>query len=680
MRSYLDGYFNSLTTGQRELANSFVWSDRRHLAGLNLETSLSTFGKLVGVTSGSVVSRNDFSGLFSTATNNFNTIFDQANQIANIRDTLILQTEAKLNRIGSALKALEDEIERWEDSFSDKPHALEKIERSFGQAGLRPVVERSGNLVELFTVIQANAPVTVTGGLVSVDAPDTITENLFTADSGLQTRVTAYYVPGYVSRIRLDPITSIGDAVIREMRVYGANGELIATLINTDSPQKLDPMGLEYSIPKTLVSRIEIDLIDTTFNLVDVPVTTLKTVTGQYRIVIPAYTDSHLVDWNDVVTKILREGPEWQIGYGSLSQHLEPVYTNAYDGISSTGAYVERYFVHYASSRVVEVITTQTPVWDITYIPSQILLESYSYQEGQTVTEKRHRYEVGLANLTASNDFYTEVMRFSEEVELPTGMPSVVTLTTNEFLPAGSYINMFLRDRAGNVIALLPENREYTVDVLRFNQYGQAQLNFYPDGDTHFYMNADELVGNTFAISGKYILGPSANAGSINTMGNSNSYWAYYEPDLTRANIIPLSSAATTYVSEDGSLGENFDRIPPSRILTLKGTPFIDVDRIGEDGYSPVSVLIDGYSTTDLTNWRKTEEDDFPVATQYTNTTRNIHYKVRGNTIFFEDFVDRPVRVIYEYATQYVTIMIEMGVIHNNAACPVLYKYSLSYI
>jgi hypothetical protein len=281
-------------------------------------------------------------------------------------------------------------------------------------------------------------------------------------------------------------------------------------------------------------------------------------------------------------------------------------------------------------------------------------------------------------------------MRYSEEVKLESGMPSVMTLTTNELLttadvegdiiPIGSYINFFLQDREGNVIPLLPENREYTVDVLRFNQFGQASLNFYPGGDTHFYKGSEELIGGNLAISGKNILGPSANTGSINTMGNSVSYWAFYEPDITKANFIPVSSRATTYVSEDGSLGETFNRIPPSRTLRLKGLPFIDSDRIGESGYSPVTVVVEGYSTVDLTNYNETEEDDFPVTTQYSNSTKTIHYKLRGNSIFFEDFVERPVRVIYEYATQYATIIVEMGIIHGTAACPVLYQYSLSYI
>jgi hypothetical protein len=319
-----------------------------------------------------------------------------------------------------------------------------------------------------------------------------------------------------------------------------------------------------------------------------------------------------------------------------------------------------------------------------TTTPDQILLEPYEYQVVTTVVKSKqikdiwYLYEIGLKNLVCKNSFYTESLRFCETIKFEGGLPSVITLTTDEYIPAGSYINFFLIGLNREVVPLIPKNREWNTEVLHFNQYGQANLLFSPEGEIYYYKNEGETT-ITFPTNGRAVLGPSNNMGELNTLGGS-VYWTRYQPDQDKSNFLPYVSRLSAYVSPSGDLGEVFSRIPANSQITLHDTPHVDPARLTDITYSPVAITIEGYKTTDLTNWSKYEEDEFPVESQYQENERVIHYKVRGNTVFFEESVDRPVRIFYESLGQYANVCIEMGVIHRLAAAPVLYSYTLSYI
>jgi hypothetical protein len=549
----------------------------------------------------------------------------------------------------------------------------------------------------LSTVVQANSNFSTDGNIVYTNAPDRITESFFSDDEGFQARITYNFVAGNVSRIHLEPINGVGTITIQELRVYDANGQIISVLSSNEELTRT----LEYSIPRTMVSRLEVDLIDRTYNMVQVPEEVTKT--GTRRVVIPAHSEKE--SYQETVTLYWREVEAFNLtpyqldlleqlydnrggvegivyafnhpeiaGYSESTAALNTALGGVFDRFSSDVAgmreYIDNLFkVQYGGT---ETVTKYRWV----KIPEQIRITPYTYNAVDQVT--KYRYCLGLQNLACINEFYTEIYRVIEEVNFEKGMPTSVSLSVDEFLPVGSYINFFIVDKEGNVTPVLPEEREFTTEVLRFNEFGQANLLFYPSGVVYFYKDTGEPAD--LVLNGKTVLSPSASLGSLNTMGGADAYWVRYQPDRMRANLIPHANRVASYISDTGTLGEVFSGIPGSKSLVLQNAPYIDRARVGEPGYSPVQVVIDGYTTIDMTKYDNTYEEEFPVNAVYADGKKLLHYKVRGNTIYFENELDRPVRILYEYLSQRATLMIEMGVIHGLAAAPVLYKYSLSYI
>jgi hypothetical protein len=703
MRNYLSGYIRSLTAGSKAIAESFVWDDRR-----NLSTTITTDSARLDISSKHAYSNQrvmygDFMSVFNNVAQNMGVIYDQANSAAAIREATQLQVDAKLSRIESALQTLDQDIQGWLDTYSQKAESVHEIKRSFGAFGVRPIVYFDGMLNKLSTIVESNADAITDGNLIYVNAPDRIQERLFSDDEGLQVRVTYNFTPGLVTRIRLEPMAGIGGVYINELRAYGPNG-LVATLAAGEELSR----SLEYSIPRSIVQRLEFDLIDKTYNLVDVATNQVKT--GVRRTVIPAHSEKNVV--TDTITQYWREIEAFSLsqtqlylieqvydgktgitmpsgydgilymmhhpeipGFAQATTALTSVVGNAFTTFGETSTGMKDWIDNLFRLRYGGTETVTKDEW--VYIPEQILLHNYTYSETEVL--RRYRYEIGLKNLACFNDFYSEIYRYAEEVRFEGGAPSSLTLVTDEFCPEGSYVNMFLFDTNGNSIPLLPENKDFVCEILRFDEHSRAQLLFFPNGGVSFRKGNGE--GVVLALNGKTVLGPSMGLDIISNNAQQNeTYWALYQPDRTRANSIPQSGRVATYVSESGEIGEVFHSIPDSKTLSLKEIPFIDNNRVGETGYSPVQVIIDGYTTVDLTKYDSTYEEEFPVDQTFRSGERVVHYRMRGNTIFFESSIERPVRVLYEFVVQKASIMVEMGVISPDSAAPVLYQYSLSYI
>lgn len=679
MRNYLTGYINSLSYGQVVLAKRFIYEDRRILSDIPTGRRLDI--SKMHVQPGTQVTRNNFERIFSNAEESLVTLYEQANTSAKIRESLQLKVNNKLARIEAALKAAEIEIKNWEDDYSRNPSSVNTITRSFGELGMRPIESTDRSLIKLSTVMTANCDVVVAGDVIYTDAPDRIQEEFFSTEEGLQVRLVYNFVPGLTSRIRLAPISGLGDITISEIRIYGSTGQLVSTFAEDEELNRT----LEYSIPKAIVSRVEVDLIDRTYQLV-----LGATVTGSQQTIIPArsakfiYQDIECLIWrkieafnlpNELLERYTRiydnGGASALVGHRvspvirQLNEALGGIF-RSYD-ISSPGmvAWIDDLFRKRYGGK------ERTESYSIIEIPSQIINTEYSYRK------KMYHYAIGLASLTCVNDLYSEIYRSVEDITFENGIPSRVTLKTDEFLPDGSYINFFISDGRGNLVPIIPYDREITTEILKFDEYMKAYLLFNPDGPVIFYRDAVEPI--TLASNGREVLGSSANFGILNTISGGNSMWAQYSPDISKSNTIPSKARVASYISKDGRLGETFSRIPDNLTITSEETPFIDIDRINEDGYNPVQVIIDGYKTSNLTKYDNTHEEEFPTTTEYSDGVQVIHYKVHGRTITFEKQVDRPVRVIYEYVLRKGKIIIEMGVIHGKAAAPVLYQYTISY-
>lgn len=624
----------------------------------------------------SKVTSNFFRGLFINVWAYLNALYSQCNTSANILAALEEQNKTKSDRIESALKGIEQEIDDWEEYLFSTPTASTVITRNYGTAGLRPIIDTNGNLELLSTVVQANVDVTYSGGVATAIVSDTIQEPFFSEEAGLQVRFTYTYSPGMVDKIRLEPLSSAGTISINQMRVYNSAGAIVSTITSAEDL----PRTLEYSIPKTVVARIEVDLIDSTFNIIETSSTQVKT--GSKRIVIPAtkIQEEYQVD---VVTPnptqpyyggwVPRPRRRYLTYIASLYRDVLKDMFDNYADMYPTGYIADEQ--DWCRGNPQNTTTTKETRYRWVDVPEQILMEPYEYTE--TTYTKSYEYSCGLGNVVCSHNYYTEVMQHVEEVRFENGIPGYVSLTTDEFLPTGSYINFYLMCKDGQIIPLVPNNREYTTDVLMFNSLGKATLNFYPVGPIYFYK--DEAIPISLQVNSKTVLGPLSNTGAFN-IASGTTYWAKYEADQTKSNIISYTGRVASYVSKDGKLGEVFDRIPEEAIIELQETPYIDQTRLSDTSYSPVQVVVDGYQTIDYTNYNENEEDEFPVSEQWESGVQKIHYKVRGKSIFFEKSVDRPVRIMYEFSTQYAKLIIETGVIYETAASPVLYQWQMSYI
>jgi len=691
MRNYLDGYINSLTKRERTLAYNFIWADRRALSDElnNIDNTVNSPGsRFIKVRPLNKVTSSVFKSIFNNTLLYIKALYDQCNNSANILTALEEQTRCKTDRIEAALKGIEQEVEDWEELLFSEPTASTVITRNFGTTGLRPIVETNGNLQLLSLVVQANADIVTQGGSVTAETKDKIVEQFFSAEEGLQVRLTYTFTPGNVDKIRLEPLSGAGSITIHQVRVYNSNGTLVTTLTSSEQLTRT----LEYSIPKTIVSRVEVDLINSTFLIKETTSTSIKT--GTRRVVIPAHQikEEYTVEVPYNTTAITPTGskyPYWNFSGDYLNIVSGDFYSknrntiiDAYKRYMQYSIYSYQYYSALWSllnSNNSSNPANQSTKIETRYrwidIPEQVLLEPYEYTES-TIT-KTYSYTCGLSSIECSHNFYTDVMQYVEEVRFDNGIPSYITLTTDEFLPLGSYINLYLVCKDGQVIPMLPANREYTTDVLFFDNFGKATLNFNPLGPIYFYK--DESIPVALQVNGKTVLGPSSNTGATNILGGT-TYWVKYEGDQSKSNNISYTSRVGSYISKDGQLGEVYDSIPDSGVIVLEENPYIDPARLNDSSYSPVQIVVDGYTTVDLTNYEYNEEEEFPVAEEWETGVQKIHYKVRGKSIFFEKSVDRPVRIMYEYSAQYAKVLIEMGVIHSSAAVPVLYQYQMSYI
>lgn len=695
MRSYLDNYINSLSSGEKVLADKFIWKDRileEDLESLTASTPyISTrYGEISPLTQ---VKRNDFVSIFSQTKDAFSALFARANHSAAYREALDIQVENKLKNIESALEKLENEVDSWEDKLSSSAEASYTISRNFGQEGLRPVVEYENTLELISTTVTANTDITHADGLIKATCSETLDEEFFLDNPGLQVRFVFNFTPGKVDKIHLEPLSGIDNATIYQLRLYGSQGNLLDFTVDNEELNRT----LEYSIPSSVISRIEIDLYCETYNITEELVT--NTVEKTNRIVIPSKTEKKLVGYKEVTYTI--PGFDYGLtGPRPVSQQLDPntgmtyqeqviAHNPVYSSVGaalSTGIYTygNAFWVYGGDGKVYQYSyertptttkTTLVPVYETTTIPEQILLESYT--ETTETLVRKYNYELGLKNIRCTSSYYTESLSLLELIKFDGGIPTSITLMTNEYLPVGSYINFYLIGKDDIVTPLAAYNREWTTDVLNFDRTGQAALSFYPTQELYFYRDEDST--ESLPLNGRYVLGPQANSGVSNPMLGS-VHWVRYQPDMNKCNIIPYTSRVGSYFSKDGSMGEYFEEIPSSKKLTLSEKPYVDSSRVNTDDYSPISIIIDGYNTSDLTNYSLFEEEEFPISPVYSDNERTIHYKVRDKTIFFDTEVSRPVRIFYEFEAQYAYLLINIGVVHKRAACPALYSYQLSYI
>ena len=236
MRSYLDNYINSLSSGEKVLADKFIWKDRileEDLESLTASTPyISTrYGEISPLTQ---VKRNDFVSIFSQTKDAFSALFARANHSAAYREALDIQVENKLKNIESALEKLENEVDSWEDKLSSSAEASYTISRNFGQEGLRPVVEYENTLELISTIVTANTDITHADGLIKATCSETLDEEFFLDNPGLQVRFVFNFTPGKVDKIHLEPLSGIDNATIYQLRIYGSKGNLLDFTVDNE--------------------------------------------------------------------------------------------------------------------------------------------------------------------------------------------------------------------------------------------------------------------------------------------------------------------------------------------------------------------------------------------------------------------------------------------------------------
>lgn len=661
MRNYLDRYINSLSSGDRQLASSFIYRDRRNLNSDISEamqpTSYSSyrFGKIRKM---SVVTSASFSSFISNTLIYLDEIYETTNNSDAILSALLTQSDIKMDRIEAALQCIENEIYDWETYLSSTSTSSEIISRSYGPLGLRPVSEVGNDLLLLNCVVQANYKVKCEGGMVVAECKDKISTPFFCDDDGLQVRFTYNFAPGPVDKIQLEPLAIAGSLTIIEMRAYGPNGELISTITSNESiPRTLKA----YSIPRSTLARIEIDILDSTFNIIEAA---------------PGMAE----EGGGVIRRPLMPMPSRTPDEVLFKNAGADTTTTGYDNIDTLSVDMGRITKEAISKDILDQDSLYTidSVIKSTYIggpADRIYLPLPFPRPGQRT--KYYYYGCGLKNLIcASNNFHQNATT-TERLTFANGIPGYLTLTTDEYLPTGSFINFYLKTDDGQKIPLLPKNRELTSEILHFSKAGKAKLMFSPEGLVSFYRDDAKQIGLT--MNGTTVLAPALGLETYKTLGGS-VLWAVYEPNHLKSNVISYPGRVSTYVSESGQTGESYDRIPESKQITLKETPYIDQARLGDSTYSPVQITVSGYMAIDYTNYDSKEESDFPVSQEWEEGTRLLHYKVRGKTVFFEESVDRPVRIFYERTANTALLVIETGQIYATAAPPVLYSYQISYI
>jgi len=695
MRTFLDQYINSLTYSERLTSNNFLYATR--------DPSISYSTPIINMrfTSGSslppfvlpmqIVTDTSYNVLFESTYSDTKQLFKQINQAAGIRVGMNEMVSSKLEQIESAIIELDREISEWEDLLVDTPEARGSISRSFGQTGMRPVVEYAGDLERTALTIQANVAVSIEGELCVAELLDSISEPWFSDEDGLQVRMNYTYIPGRVNTIKLEPVSGIGSITIVEGRLYNSQGNEIAKFAEGLELNKT----IDFTINPVVISRIELDLLDTTFNLRNESTTT----TVEKRIVIPAKTERIITGYrtvqgytrpSDPIQAVVRVPTNYYAGmtnifdstgyrgqikwiYGQPTEARKAAAAEAYERITgihidigqSYLVYTENLTFHRLALRLFTRIPgaeKQLPIYEIIQIPEKILIE----EEEVSTTYNVYKYEAGLSRLTASSNFYTERRCWEEWLEFEHGMPMNFNLMVDEYLPHGGYINFFIFGKDGTLIPLCPNNREWTTEPVSFDEYGEYRLMFKPVGEVYFYKGEQDATipysnGVAFGISG------------------TSGHWVKYQPDKDKINIIPYASRIGTYYSEEGRLGEVHNRIPENKTITLKRHPWVDFSRIGDSDYHPVTVDIDGYTTSDLTNWRRRREEIFPINPVQADNMRTLHFKVRGNSIFFEDSVDTTVRILYEYVATQAKIVVCTGILHEHAETPVLYSFTLNY-
>ena len=299
MRTYIDEYLKSLTDGEQIAATRFIYTDRIRLqesaTGITDRIS-AVIPILPRVASGQVFDDYSYISLFSKSSSSMSEIFDQANLSAGVRSSINDMAKSKLANIQAALTQLGDDIYNWEEIFSCMPDATKTIHRSFGPDGMRPIWVKEGSLSLLSTTIEANSPYANCSGLIVAEPLDAITNDYFSTEDGLQVRLTYMFSPGPVDTIKLEPLSSLGDTKVVEGRLYDTGGNLVSTFVEDLILTKT----MWFSIERTTISRIEIDLLDVTYQLVDQTRTLYREV--EERTVIPAWQEKVITGWEDIPT------------------------------------------------------------------------------------------------------------------------------------------------------------------------------------------------------------------------------------------------------------------------------------------------------------------------------------------------------------------------------------------
>jgi hypothetical protein len=250
-----------------------------------------------------------------------------------------------------------------------------------------------------------------------------------------------------------------------------------------------------------------------------------------------------------------------------------------------------------------------------------------------------------------------------------------------------------------NWIPIMPFNdSEVRAELLYPNLFGVSSTRFLANEESvKLFENGKQRNFGTYEVSGKNI--------SILQYNSSNTYFVSYVPfNISALKEVPLFSRSMSNpvlvgASSNGFNGERFEGSGPNNSVTLSNTPYISQEKLVNAVYSSINGTIttnkSSFGNFDYSSYSpvKVIFEDGSVGLNLSNyilsssqspsfyETDSILFVHSANTIIFNQKINKPFRVIYQYIPSIFRYRIVLRSLNNSpenySVDRLLFKFSL---
>lgn len=639
---FISKYIRTLLSGERQVADSFLSETGVNpVLGLNNVRNLPSMfsSPLIKVEKDQFVHGSTIESNHGRIVDSITRYYDAAQKISELQTATDFLFSTSLSNVESSLDQLRMELEAWDKQMNNRANFSNSISKSFMPDGLSSRSSGRDEIAIKGHAYRTNAPILFDENDYRFTSSfnSTINSNLFSSLYGLQVELTIEVEPNQSNSIKFSPWTVTGaPATLLSLNGFCNSGDPVVIAENL-------VLDKEYflTFPKSNISRFVFKIIQQNYSLIDTDTSPV------YAYNPPPTTTAVQQDKGQIHSPNI--GTAW---WNIKAQEDWTTYWN---------------WLRYAYYDYIYAVPSN-PLANInpTGVPDQVIpieIQEFRYQCGVQ--------GIQIFNNYISDDSYVEVINLKLE-----DCPTYITLRASDWIPENTAVEYSIRAAGSNEWTPLPnaDEDEYVNEILHPDYRGICQLRF-PFQTVNGNM-PEVYEGSKKLEPGEYYFFNERVLQLRSTLTGQSPFLIKYEV-ADKENIkIPYAESLSVYKDSNGELGDTFSGTSSEDKVILSEKPFVDTERLSTDGYSPVTVLIPGRTTTDLTDWSNGKETEFNRVPDLDN----IYYKVRGKSIYFDQPVDLPITVIYEYLKSMVELKIAIRTLNTPADSPVIYNVQLSYL